>query len=241
MDEFTDRLQAGESPSIAEYCEQYPQLADEIRELFQSLAKLENLQKSSGDTVSEEIAAIESIGEYQILREIGRGGMGVVYEAHHQSLGRRVALKLLPPRLSVDNRSLARFHREARAVAKLHHSNIVPLFEVGNADGRFYFAMQLISGRSLVQAISDASSAAGSSAKTKQLSRWIAKASQTAVSDATKTDQHLHGLSDLANASIASSSSGSNRDQTFRWVARLGLQAAEALDYAHQHVSSTAM
>src|SRR5262249_37695843 len=79
----------------------------------------------------------------------GRGGMGVVYEAEQESLGRRVALKVLPGHALLDPRQLARFHREARAAAKLHHTNIVPVFGVGQQDGLHYYVMQFIPGQSL--------------------------------------------------------------------------------------------
>ena len=91
----------------------------------------------------------KQIGDYRILRQIGRGGMGVVYEAEQISLGRRVALKVLPERASSDRMILERFRREARAAARLHHTNIVPVYDVGqDGDVRFY-AMQFIQGQSL--------------------------------------------------------------------------------------------
>jgi serine/threonine protein kinase len=89
------------------------------------------------------------LGDYRILREIGRGGMGVVYEAEQESLCRHVALKVLPGHALLDPRQVARFHREARAAARLHHTNIVPVFGVGQQDGLHYYVMQFIPGQSL--------------------------------------------------------------------------------------------
>ena len=89
------------------------------------------------------------MGDYRILREIGRGGMGVVYEAEQESLGRRVALKVLPRPIARDGTALARFRREARAAARLHHTNIVPVFEVGQDGDVCYYAMQFIHGQGL--------------------------------------------------------------------------------------------
>src|SRR5262249_12832947 len=89
------------------------------------------------------------VGEFRILRRLGQGGMGVVYEAVQESLGRRVALKLLPPEALADPKRLERFHREARAAGRLHHTNIVPVFGVGEAGGRHYYVMQYIDGHPL--------------------------------------------------------------------------------------------
>ncbi len=89
------------------------------------------------------------LGEYRIVREIGRGGMGVVYEAEQESLGRRVALKVLPSHLLADAKQVRRFQREARSAARLHHTNIVPVFGVGQHEGTHFYVMQFIEGRGL--------------------------------------------------------------------------------------------
>ena len=153
-EEFAERLRRGERPSLEEYTDRYPELADDIRELFPAMVKVEqvdegkiaqeNALKALGPTRS-----LQQIGDYRILGVIGRGGMGVVYEAEQISLGRRVALKVLPRHVAADRLTLERFRREARAAARLHHTNIVPVFEVGqDGDIRFY-AMQFIQGQSL--------------------------------------------------------------------------------------------
>src|SRR5262249_35672460 len=95
------------------------------------------------------------LGDYCLLREIGRGGMGVVYEAEQVSLGRRVALKVLPAHVAGDHKSLERFRREAKAAARLHHTNIVPVFEVGQDGEAAYYAMQFIHGQGLDQVIDE--------------------------------------------------------------------------------------
>src|SRR5262249_43345529 len=85
----------------------------------------------------------------RILREVGRGGMGVVYEAEQESLGRHVALKVLPSHALLDGKQLTRFQREAKAAARLHHTNIVPVFGVGQEGGLHYYVMQFIQGLGL--------------------------------------------------------------------------------------------
>lgn len=152
--EFVDRYRRGECPPIAEYANRYPELADEIRDLFPTIAQMEGLKvqiehDQQPSPVRGMIAGhvpMSQLGDFRIIREIGRGGMGVVYEAEQMSLGRRVAIKALPL-LSVSQPELVkRFQREARTAARLHHTNIVPVFGVGEADGFHYYVMQLIDG-----------------------------------------------------------------------------------------------
>src|SRR5262249_12007762 len=97
----------------------------------------------------------ERLGGYRILRKIGHGGMGVVYEAEQEALGRRVALKVLPFARLLEPTFRERFQREAQAAARLHHSNIVPVFGVGEQEGLHYYAMQYIQGQGLDQVLHD--------------------------------------------------------------------------------------
>jgi serine/threonine protein kinase/WD40 repeat protein len=154
--QFAERHRRGERPALQEYVDRYPDLAAEIHELFPMLALIERAG-SSADPPPEPSAAPprrdgavpERLGDYRILREIGRGGMGVVYEAVQESLGRHVALKVLDPDRSAGPVALARFRREARTAALLHHSHIVPVFGVGEQEGVCFYAMQYIQGRGL--------------------------------------------------------------------------------------------
>lgn len=155
-EEFLARYRRGEYPPLTEYTERHPDLADEIRDLFPALVMMEEagapVQSTTGDraeAVTADGRGLEQLGDYRILREIGRGGMGVVYEAEHTSLGRHVALKVLPFRSASNPKSLMRFRREARSAARLHHTNIVPVFDVGEHEGLHYFAMQFIQGQGL--------------------------------------------------------------------------------------------
>ncbi len=153
-EEFAARFRRGERPTLKDYTDNYPDLAQEIRDLFPALVKVEQVDDArQGEDESAGLRAANPpptlVGDYRILREIGRGGMGVVYEAEQISLGRRVALKVLTRSVSGDRMVQERFRREARAAARLHHTNIVPVFEVGqDGDVRFY-AMQFIQGQGL--------------------------------------------------------------------------------------------
>src|SRR5882672_11972211 len=110
------------------------------------------------------VASPQRLGDFEIGREIGRGGMGVVYEARQVSLNRRVALKVLSGGLGLTPKAVQRFHREAEAAAKLHHTNIVPVYATGEEDGMHFYAMELIDGPSLdhvIQQIRDSASGGG--------------------------------------------------------------------------------
>src|SRR5205085_3326335 len=93
------------------------------------------------------------LGDFEVVRELGRGGMGVVYEARQVSLNRKVALKVLSAGLGLTARAVERFRREAEAAARLHHTNIVPVYATGEQDGCHFYAMELIEGPSLDQVI----------------------------------------------------------------------------------------
>ncbi|HEV3165388.1 MAG TPA: serine/threonine-protein kinase, partial [Isosphaeraceae bacterium] len=156
-EEFLDRKRHGETPSLREYIERYPDLANEIRDLFPALLMMEDLGEGSGGS-TESLAGdgavtvaprLQRLGDYRILSQIGRGGMGVVYEAEQESLGRRVALKVLSAGALSDPQQVRRFEREARAAARLHHTNIVPVFGVGQQNGHHYYVMQFIAGLGL--------------------------------------------------------------------------------------------
>jgi serine/threonine protein kinase/WD40 repeat protein len=152
VEEFAARFRRGERPALAEYTQRYPELAEEIRELFPAVVEVERVEPAVKTTPP---TPLRQVGDYRILREIGRGGMGVVYEAEQSSLGRRVALKVLPLHGGADGKAVERFKREARAAAKLHHTNIVPVFEVGEDGPVCFYAMQFIQGQGLDQVIAE--------------------------------------------------------------------------------------
>ncbi len=157
MEEFVDRIHRGERPSISEYVRNSAMLADEIRDVFPALAMLEQLGSPPHQPgqLRASSPTPEQLGGYRILREVGRGGMGVVYEAIQEPLGRHVALKVLPLHLAGDPVCLERFQREARVAACLHHTNIVPVFDVGQCDGIHFYTMQFIEGQGLNQVIAE--------------------------------------------------------------------------------------
>ncbi len=162
-EEFAARFRRGERPALKEYIDRYPELAEEIRERFPAMVTVEQAEGVRQGEEDEEVTRdsraanppLRQIGDYRILREIGRGGMGVVYEAEQVSLGRRVALKVLPRQASRDRLVEERFRREARAAARLHHTNIVPVYDVGQDGDVRYYAMQFIEGQGLDAVITE--------------------------------------------------------------------------------------
>ena len=167
LESFVGRFRRGERPSLTELIARHPELAGQIRELVPALVDLEQLAGSprgpggsarhgaASAITRDEGPSPERLGDYRILRRIGGGGMGVVYEAEHVALRRSVALKVMLPRLRDDPRYLRRFQSEASLAAGLHHTNIVGVFDYGEQDGVCYYAMQLIEGQPLDRVLAD--------------------------------------------------------------------------------------
>ena len=161
-----------------------------------------------------------ALGDFQIVRELGRGGMGVVFEAEQLSLGRRVALKVLPFASLLDNRQLERFRNEARAAALLKHSNIVSVFQTGYDRGVHYYAMELIEGRSLADEVS----------RLRSNQAISSRSTGSIVGD----DATLEANQETKQFIDSKTSRSKARKNHFRNVVRLGIQAADALHYAHE-------
>jgi serine/threonine protein kinase/WD40 repeat protein/tetratricopeptide (TPR) repeat protein len=159
---FLARFRRGERPSLTEYTENHPELAEHIRDLFPALVVMEEFGSVEGppagpsaEIISCRGASRERLGDYRILRQVGRGGMGIVYEAVQESLGRHVALKVLSSHGALSPTNRERFRREARASARLHHTNIVPVHGVGEHEGVPYYAMQFIRGQGLDEVLEE--------------------------------------------------------------------------------------
>ncbi len=149
LDGYLAALQAGQAPDRRQLLDAHPELAAELEAC---LAGIDFIQRATGPAA----LGPASLGEFRIIREVGRGGMGVVYEAEQTSLQRKVALKVLRFAAVADEEAMKRFRREAETVARLHHTNIVPIFAVGCDRDVHYYAMQFIEGRSLAQVLAEA-------------------------------------------------------------------------------------
>src|SRR5262249_12861842 len=155
MEEYLADLEAGRQPDRRALVARYPELADVLANCLDGLDFVRETAPALGAPAEAPAATnshaaehpAKTLGDYQIRGELGRGGMGIVYEAVQLSLGRRVALKVLPFAAALDPRHLQRFKNEAQAAAQLHHTNIVPVFGVGCERGVHYYAMQYIEGK----------------------------------------------------------------------------------------------
>ncbi len=258
--EWRERVRRGERPQMEDYVARYPELGERIRKLFPTvvvLADLAEVQDVTGAAAPVQPAGgerrPERLGDFRILREVGRGGMGVVYEAEQESLRRRVALKVLPVAARLDARQSKRFEREARAVARLHHTNIVPIFGVGEQDGVPYYVMQFIDGLGLDRVIAelrrlrhirDGNAEPGAAVPDPNganitgtlLGEPPADPERAAGSDATVRTEDGTGVekSSVTRALAPAESATTAEPERRYWhnVARLGMQVADALGYA---------
>jgi eukaryotic-like serine/threonine-protein kinase len=223
-----EAMDEGRTPDRADMLARHPEFADELAQFLDDQERVERCARplraaAQGDR-GMALADQSQLGDFRIVREVGRGGMGVVYEAEQVSLRRRVALKVLPFAAATDPRALQRFQNEARAAACLHHTNIVPVFAVGCERGVSYYAMQFIDGTTLAdlmrQLRTPATSTADAPTDAHLPPDWLARPQAD-------TDPAVR------QSTLTASAPGRGRDY-FRRVAGLGVQAAEALDHAHQ-------
>ncbi len=156
--DYLRRLNRGDSPSIEEYINRHPEWATEIREFIEAYLVVDRFTAHQSDNQTSQSPTDPSFPDipgYQIVRELGRGGMGIVYEARHVSLERDVALKVLSTSDANGEKSVERFLREAKSAGALHHTNIVPVFDVGTGPHSHFYAMQLIGGAPLNEVIAE--------------------------------------------------------------------------------------
>jgi serine/threonine protein kinase len=246
VNEYMTALESGARPSRNTFLARYPEIADELSACLDGLAfvhsaagEIPGAATLPRDPLSRrptiDPAMSQPLGDFRLVREIGRGGMGIVYEAVQLTLGRRVAVKVLPFAAALDTRRLERFRNEAQAAAQLHHTNIVPVYSVGCDRSVHFYAMQLIEGQSLSEVIRDLRTLAAPPAieqhqgvSDETLSgrpRIAPPAAPPSIIPSADSDYSAEKLSFLRT------SRGSAYSHS---VARLALQVAEALDYAHR-------
>jgi serine/threonine protein kinase len=215
-EEFLARRRRGERPAVSDYAVNHPHLADQIRDLFPALSLLEDLADRPAGVLSASPAAGSApgrLGEYRVLREVGRGGRGIVYEAEQESMGRRVALKVLAARALGDERKVRSFERELSAAARLRHANMVPIVDVGRDGATHYYVMPFIDGVGLDRVLDDL----------RLLRDAPCATAQPTADEVTRS---------LFADCLACNAFAPNR-RTWCRAASIGVQAAEALAHAH--------
>jgi serine/threonine protein kinase/tetratricopeptide (TPR) repeat protein len=224
VQEYLVLIEAGRKPARAEFLAQHAPIAAALDEYLDGLDFVHAVARDltgTGQGAGARSDGMEfpaPLGDFRIIREVGRGGMGVVYEAEQMSLGRRVALKVLPFAATMDPRQLQRFKNEAHAAAQLHHTNIVPVYAVGCERSVHYYAMQFISGHTVATLINEL--------------RGTAKLHTPGVEP---TGPYLPDSSPVTPPVAGLSTERPIRSPVhFLMMARLGVQAAEALEHAHQ-------
>lgn len=237
--EFTSALRSGKNPSIQQYQQQYPHLAEDLADMLSSISMIEQL-KSASDTATgsrrlmEDVSQLKQIGQYRILREIGRGGMGIVFAAIHEGLGRQVAIKVLPTPLAGGDKHVQRFHREAQSAARLHHTNIVSVFGAGEGSGYHYYVMDFVDGQPLNRVIDRLR---GLNASGIPFSETSSKAAYNREGDPTAEpviqSENDQSRSPNRPANNSSSPHVDAEKSRFRWAARLAVQMSDALAHAH--------
>jgi serine/threonine protein kinase len=216
IEELANRVQAGERVDLEAVIAAHPEHTEQLRRLLPAVEVLADVGRSAiaADSAPPRVEGDAEppsgvLGDFRIIRDVGRGGMGIVYEAEQISLGRRVALKVLPFAATLDPRQLQRFQNEARAAAGLHHTNIVPVYAVGCERGVHYYAMQFIDGRTLAEFIADQRPDAAAPAGANASAATVPPAARVTIT--------------------------APRDAAyFRRAAEWGIQAAEALQHAHE-------
>lgn len=218
--EWEWRVKAGEARSLEDIRASFPEFAHLLDDEFET----QLTESPDGDWQEPEIAQHDpwtelpgtgTIGEFQIVRELGRGGMGIVYAAHQESLDRDVALKILPGAVTWDERRLVRFQREARATAQLRHPSIASVYGSGFYDGVHYIAMDLINGVSLAVRADRQTGPQTDPQPSNSGVRFFRDGER---------ERHPELLNVLANI---------DHGDRNRLIANIGCQTADALQYAH--------
>ena len=232
--DYMRMLDAGNAPSQDAFLQQHAEIADQLRPSLEGLALVHRAADPKSATLVAPNAEFTSqpIGDFQIVGELGRGGMGVVYEAIQLSLGRHVALKVLPFASGLDEVRLQRFRNEAHAAAALHHTNIVPVYAVGSDRGMHYYAMQMIDGSTLAELIENMRAA-----NADQPPPLLLTSSRTNSDKPTALAIGVSGHNDdtVSRYSTILSDSSAARQRYYQSVVRMTHQAAVAIQHAHQY------
>lgn len=212
LDEFIE----GKKVDIDNYCKKYPQYKDAILSKFRTA---EFIKKN----LREEDLSGKKLGEYIILQELGRGGMGIVFLGIHPALSRLTAIKVLPPSFAQDKEALKNFQEEAKIIAKFNHPNVVPIYSISDEKGVFYIAMGYISGLSLKSVV-----------EILKINKEPGKLKATVIKEILQVPPAEK--QDISQKSITLKRGFKFWGMPyFKFVATIGAEIADALSYAHQN------
>jgi serine/threonine protein kinase/Flp pilus assembly protein TadD len=260
LEEYLSALDAGTAPPRDEFLARHSTIAKSLSECLSGLEFIHATgwklgaarDLGSWPSVDQDLPLRARLGDYRIVREVGRGNMGVVYEAEQVSLGRRVALKVLPFASAIDPRQRQRFLIEAQAAAQLHHPHIVPIFAADSDHGVHFYAMQFVDGKSVAELLTEFRREAAqidapcenrgptlgpSDAHSDHEKPTLMSATVTVTGEPGENgkDAPFHPEGAHSGNGSGSDSAGSLHGSRshIREIVRLGIQAAEALEHAH--------
>lgn len=221
LDQYANVLENGDETAAEEFLRAHPELQAEASGHLESLQLLCRMSRSANKPADpvETSSRPPTLGDYELQGEIGRGGMGIVYEATQLSLRRSVALKVLPFAAVLNQDQVSRFRNEAHAAASLHHPHIVPVYAVGCERGVHYYSMQLINGNTLEQTLDELRTISGDS-----ISSTVTSLTET-VDPPSTTVVNRAGSTTLRSVR--------ERDGV-RAIVKMFVDVADAIDYAHE-------
>lgn len=230
LEEYLELCEAGNPPDVEQYVGRFPEIGDLLRPCLAGLELMAHavpsFESPSVDSAFPDVLAVSNggaadrtLGDFRLIREIGRGGMGIVFEAEQISLGRRVALKIFPFAAILDPKRLQRFKQEAQAAALLRHPHIVGVHCVACDRGIYHYAMELVEGTSVAELI-------------QQLQH--SQVSNDDSSDQGKSPSQSSGRHDTQPIAHLTTQGEGNRLRFYRQIAKLGIEVAQGLHYAHE-------
>ena len=227
VQQFLDAQLQGQEPNIDEFVKNYPGLEHQIRQKIRKIQRIDGLfsclmqsdDSDFGQTIAEHDLVGQKLGDFEILSLIGTGGMGAVFLARQVSLDREVALKVISDVSGACGKSLERFKREAKVLAKFSHPNIVPIYEVGQEGPYSYFGMEYVEGTSLDKVLSKIRSSPPE-LKASRIIQECLQGSASSFEKDLKVDYSVNGAEIDADYIVE--------------ISRIIISIASALDYAHE-------
>ena len=233
LDQISEEIQQGKSIDSDRLLADYPQYAEQLKKLLPTMTAMATFGKSTRtESEIQNEHRGRTLGDFRIRRQVGRGGMGVVYEAEQISLGRKVALKVLPFAAVLDEKQIKRFKNEARAAATLDHPHIVPVYSIGEERGVYYYAMAFVDGQTVGELVVDLKDVH----EVPRLPDDRENANEDKFAETVVPEKHTDIQPAVTVRATATTEQSTNKSpEHVRLTVRLGIEASEALHHAHEH------